>query len=423
MLQIIAHLKNCLIEIQNYLLFIMVELMIFGYFLDKQPAWFNYLVLGTIPIACYFIRCFIHRFWLFALLHLVPLVLVFGTFADLLVERIVFTFAVVVQIIISLAVRIAVYTQPERASYGGTATLPIIAVAMGAFFFLLKGPESLIVLTISFIALHFLERYLGQFLYYIDINRRTTGNMPLKEIFILDFPIVGGFTLITVLLMLSVAVRESLGRFVSWLLLLLRDLLRWLISLIPSGAATEEEMLAEEPLPDMLSGLPETPGDVAGSNLLLQALEIAMAILLVAVVVILVVGAVLAAVALVKAVFKLRLRGKNIAEDDVNRDLIEILKRPKRVAKPKRKHLLFRSADEKIRALFAATMLKQAQNNMRYFPLQTATPCELLALFEEEREAASVLVGLYEKARYAKESCTNADFRLAKKIKGLLKST
>ncbi|MDR0220869.1 MAG: hypothetical protein LBI54_05630 [Lachnospiraceae bacterium] len=417
----INHAKNCLAEIINYTLFVMVEIAFLAYLSTDEPGFFTYAVLALIPLAYYFVRCYVHRIWLFALLHLLPLVLVFGAFDHDIAQKALFFVAAAVQAIVSLAIRIDIYSESPRADYGVTAALPPVAIVFGLIMFLLTRYDRILALTIVFIALYLFYHYLGQFLYYTDMNRRTTGHVPAGEIFNLNIILVGAFTLISVLVMAGVAGQEVFSAFARWLYNTVSRFLRWLASLLPSsGEGGPAEELAAPPAEEAATGLPftEAPEPL---GLLAQIIEQALVTLATILFYALLAAALWGLFVLIRAAFRRRFGKEKTADGEG--DLVEIIARPVRKAKEKRRRLIFAGADERIRGIFARVVERRFSEQANgdttaYILLHSGTARELLALFDGEPEPARALVALYEKARYACESCTGADVREARRLAG-----
>jgi hypothetical protein len=269
----IIHAKNIIAELINYTLYVMVEITFFAYFSEDEPGFFTYAALGLIPIGYYFVRCYVHRFWAFALLHLLPPVLVFGSFDYDISQKILFSLVAAIYAILSLVIRLDAFSETGRADYGVTAAIPPVAVGLGLVAFMLTRYDSIIALTIAFIALYLFHHYLGQFLFYTDMNRRTTGHVPSKDIFHLNIYLVGAFTLVSVVVMASAAGSGAFSAFGVWLYNTLRRFLRWLVSLLPSSAGEGQfDEMAEPPPTGEAAGLPFDAAPPV-DNIVVQVLE------------------------------------------------------------------------------------------------------------------------------------------------------
>ena len=447
--KIINHSKNCIAEVANYLLFVMGEAALFSFFPDQAPRPGIICLLGLVPLLFYLIRCKIHKFWLFALLHIIPLVLILGAPFGHLAQSIVFFAVALVQAILSMSVRIAVYTHPERSDYGMGLASPIVAVIIAAAIYLLRGVAIIPLLTMAFIACFFLDRFLKHFIHYTDMSRRTTGHMPTKSIFAACALLVGGFTLLVIIMMGGFAGRLFIVRIGAWLLELLRLFIVWLIGLIVIKEQVAEMSLMGE------GEVPPIPGEITelaeeGTHILVEILNVLFSVFATIVTVALVVGLIYGLVQLIRAAFRRRARESAQAVDKKKGDIIEKLPRREK-AGPKRARV-FLSNDEKIRRIFAATMSRQSRKRPAdagvYRIVKSSTAREMLGLFvtpessvtpqcsnagppessELPRRVSRIkdlrddginpaaLISLYEKARYAAESCDNADARTARKL-------
>ena len=465
-IHVINHTKNCIAEVANYLLFVMGEAALFSFFPDQAPQPAIICLLGSVPLLFYLIRCKIHKFWLFALLHIIPLVIILGAPFGHLVQTIVFFAVALVQAILSVSVRIAVYTRPERSDYGMALASPIVAVVIAAAIYLLRGVEIIPFLTMAFIAGFFLDRFLKHFIHYTDMSRRTTGHMPTKSIFAACALLVGAFTLIVTIMMGGFAGRLFIVRIGAWLLELLRLFVVWLIGLIVIEEQASEMSLSPEgelpPIPGELTELAEE-----GTHILIEILNVLFSVFAAIVTAALVAALIYGLVRLIRAAFSKRAREGAQAVDKKKGDIVEKLSRREKIG-PKRARL-FLTNDEKIRRIFAATISRQSRKCQAdagaYTITKSSTAREMLQLFVTpdagfpetsvtpqinllagEESAGSPetsvtpqcfnagppetsvtpqcfnagppesLISLYEKARYAAQSCDSADARTARKL-------
>ena len=185
--KVILNLKNCLTELHNYLVCMIVMIVIFSYFPDGGPGYAVMIFTVSVPLYFYFLRVKVHRFWLFALLHLIPFGMIVVIFTKNLGQMMVFLITALIFLCFSMGIRIAVYTRPDRRDYGSIMVPPPLVIALGTASFLLESVSVIIVLVIYIIVLHFACLYLTNFLHYIDMSRRTTGSVPTREILTVDF--------------------------------------------------------------------------------------------------------------------------------------------------------------------------------------------------------------------------------------------
>jgi hypothetical protein len=250
------------------------------------------------------------------------------------------------------------------------------------------------------------------------MNRRTTGHVPSKEIFHLNIYLVGAFTLVSVVVMAGAAGSGAFSAFGVWLYNTLRRFIRWLVSLLPKAAG---EGLPDEqeqaPFAEDMGGFPydnAAPVD----NLFLQILERIIISLVTITFYALIAAALWGLFVLIRDAF--RRRAGKAKTDGGEGDIVEKIERPVRKTKEKRPRRIFGSADERIRRIFARAVERRYNErtggDLSYILLHSGTARELLALFDGEPEPARTLIALYEKARYARESCTAADVREARRL-------
>lgn len=416
--KVILHIKNGIAEIHNYLLFVMAQMVIISYISGKAPGFFILAALGVLPLIYYLIRCKIHNFWFFCALHVVPIFLIWILIDDFLATKIIFITIAFLQAAFSIGTRIAVYTRPERDDYGSAIVLPFFIGLLGTSLYLVSRDTRLVVIIIIITVLHFSHMYLSHFLHYIDMSSRTTGNVPVKDILATDLALVGGFMLIMVSFMSLFIGRDLLLGLGGWLLSLLRKLFA-LLDFFASRVSENEATVQENQGLQIEEIVINEPSDFA--IVLEYIFEIVSSVVIV-------VGTILLiyiTIILIRNVFRGRARGKKLSEDgDI--DVVEKIKRTKNGRKDTAKRSIFLTADEKIRRIFVKLIRKKKEklyglNNEGYLIRDGSTARELLILFDDQPESAGLIVALYEKARYARESCTNADVRTARKLAGTVK--
>ncbi|MDR2547451.1 MAG: DUF4129 domain-containing protein [Lachnospiraceae bacterium] len=447
--------KNCIAEILNGIPHIIVALGIFSVIPDETPPLVFFPVMIVVPLILLFIRLQVHYLWLFNLLHIaLPFVIIF-IFIGESAWQIIFGLSALIQVVISYTVKVAANSRaahlaistaisenectaigeglpnegeiPTNESlidfpidYGSDAVAPMVTVAFAAIFYLLTGVSGLIFLLMISIALYFFYHYLTHYLVYNDMCRRTTGTVPSKDIFAADLSLVGGFTLITVILMALFAGREIMVGIGAWFLEWLRRFLTWLFALGNKGSQEMEvqELTLVEEAVEIGEMLPEIE---MANRPFLVIVEAMVVILSIAVTAVIIVALVFTMVKLIKFAFGLRLRWVKTAEVEAEKDIVEKLRWQKRETR-REKRKLFRSADEKVRRIFSDTICKRRikwekiHNNTCYFTAKDSTAREMSALFPEAKEEVEILVSLYEKARYAANTCTAADVRTARSI-------
>lgn len=419
----IKQIKNCILEILNYIIMVMILRAVFSLFPSETPHFITYSLFAAVPLFFYFIRVKILSIWLFTLFHILTLILVYIIFNDSIVQRIAFLILTLLYVIYSTYIKIAVYTNPLQLDYNIKNISPIITVVIATFSYLITNNNSTIIIIIVLIVLHLIYHYLSSFLHYININRRSAGSMPLKEIITIDFPLITGFTLLTALAMAAVAGRNIIAGIAEGLIETLRRFLRRL----PINTHSEIETEVNDPIRLPSSPIPDEiyrhypPRTEIFFQILNNLITIISTIIIIALT-ILIIGLIIAQI---KAAFARRTPKAKEQPEDQPIDIIEKLKRIKQ-QKPTAKRRLFRTPDEKIRRIFVNTITKKAAetpDNIKAKTLLTSgTVREMATLFPPHKDPQTLpnFITLYEKARYAQQTCTPKDVKQAKHLSNLL---
>ncbi|MDR2888982.1 MAG: hypothetical protein LBV33_03970 [Lachnospiraceae bacterium] len=411
----IQHIRNGIAELLVYLIFAMVEQFIFVVLFGKAPGFWRLFFPLIVPLLFYVVRCRIHRFWLFLVLHLLATILMSIFYGRTIVEKVILGIATFIQMIISLSIRIAVFTSPERKDYGVHVVSPVASLIFATILLLIRSESGLAPFVIVYIIGYFIYYYLTQYIHYIGMNKRTTGTIPVNEIFKTDLYLVGGFTIICGIMMAGIAGRSNQTGLFGVVLQLVRQIFFSLFNLINAILPSPfiNSVTQDQPLPanDIYGMLPvEGPSwFVYFLNGLFLLIGIALMLLLLAV-------GIYGIVVLFRAVFAKQVGpGQQIYQSEVG-DTVERLERKSRSEKGEGGYA--RTPEEKIRKAFRNCMLrglgrKPEQEMVKW--LHSATARELLVYFNGE-EGINKFIELYEKARYTKGLCTNDDVREARRL-------
>ncbi len=424
----ILHIKNCIAEVMNYLLYVMAELAFFSAFTGEKPNVFRFMIPVAVPLFFYLVRCRVHRFWLFLLIHLLPFVWIIFGYGDSISQKFVFFLVAMIQVMVSLYIRITLFSDPNRIDYGIHPAPPPLAVGMGVALLLFNdklgvaGTElTLIQIVIIFMLLYFVCLFMDNFLHYTEMSRKTTGNIPMKSIFLVDFAVVGGFAGICVIMMAAFADRslgKALGEFIKRIMRAVLIFFIYVINFISS--LFKDSPMEELPPSEQINMMPKA---VTGNSLLAQIIDMLLTVIGTALAIAFAGAAIYGLVMLIKRAFAYRKEDK-LAQEDESGDIIEKLERKKKSNDTGRLSGWFKTPDEKIRKIFLVTLRKKCRQKTdqdweRLLRYGTAREC--LALFGEDGgETALSFIHIYEKARYAKEECTAADAKEAARLaKGL----
>lgn len=409
----IIHLKNCIAELLVFLIYVMFEQVIFVMLNGDRPGRLQLGMLFTIPLFYYLVRCKVHRFWLFMLLHILPPAVLIIGFREQAVYAVVFAIAALLQAFSSLNIRIKFVTDQEQFDYGYTALSPVGIVGMGLILYFISRADILIYPVLFYIVVYFLYIYLRHFLHYMDMNKIITGNIPEKSIFAINFSFVGGFTAVSALFMIFFSDIEffssALRSFMRWLGYLIRFLLS-------RGAVESPEVKDEEPLlpsaDDMFTEASSTP-------FWAEVLEIIMTVIVVAFLLALAAVAIYLLIKLIRRVFGNGSSERGSDDEETRKDIVEKLKRSESGKATAGLSVLIKSPEEKIRKIFRKVLQKQGKTNpppeekglLRY-----GTARECLVFLHADSDDAISLAYIYEKARYGDIPCTSSDVREAKRL-------
>ncbi len=410
----ILHLKNCIAELLVFLIYIMFEQVIFVMLDGDRPGGLQLGMLFAIPLFYYLVRCKVHRFWLFMLLHILPPAMLIIGYREQTVYAVVFAIAALLQAFSSLNIRIKFVTDQEQFDYGYTALSPAGMVGIGLLLYFISRADVLIYPVLFYIVVYFLYIYLRHFLHYMDLNKIITGNIPEKSIFAINFSFVGGFTAVSALFMIFFSdiafFSSALRSFMQWLGYLIRFLL--------SRSAAESPEIKEEELPlpsaeDMLTEASSTP-------FWAEVLEIMMTVIVVVFLLALAAAAIYLLIKLIQRVFGNGSTERGADDEETKKDIVEKLKRNKSGKDPAGLSVLILSPEEKIRKIFRKVLQKQDKTapppQEEKGLLRYGTARECLALLHAGSDDAKSLAQIYEKARYGFVPCTASDVREARRL-------
>ncbi len=418
----ILHLKNCIAELLVFLIYIMVEQVFFIMMNGDRPGFFQLSLPFAIPLFYYLVRCRVRRFWLFALFHILPpaVLSIVYIYREEVIYAVVFALAALIQAFLSLNIRIKFVTDQEQFDYGYSALPPGGILGLGLTLFLISRADALFYPVLLYLAVYFIYMYLRHFLHYIDMNKIITGHIPEKSIFTVNFSFVGGFTAISVLLIIFFA---DVDFFAS----VLRSFIRWLGSLVrflmaPFSSDAPEPM---ESLPQLLPEADNMSIEPSSTPLWAEILEIIMTVICIAFLLALAAVAVYLMVKLIRRVFSSHIAEKASDGDEIIKDVVEKLER-KEIIKAAGSISLIQSPEEKIRRIFRKVLQKYSKTNpapeaKRLLGYGTAREC--LSFLHTNNSDAALLANIYEKARYGYEPCTASDVREAKRLARSLADT
>lgn len=232
---------------------------------EGAPDFLLWAVCGLIPIACFLIRNYVERFWLFGLCHGILLAAVILCSGPIdLAGTIVCVICAAAYILYSFTLRLKENTDV----YSG-AIHPVTALvfSVGANYLFHKQEEMpdwdryYLFILIGVFACYLIIYYLKHYLNFLMVNRSSAGYLPAREILHSGIGFVLPYTLIGVLILslsLNVEWLEPILRVIK---AILRPILVFLIGLLPDGSDSVEGLAPVENMPQDNSGSGLPPGE------------------------------------------------------------------------------------------------------------------------------------------------------------------
>lgn len=417
--------KNLLAEILNYLVFWAAGSIVLTDFLPFHISWLWLWAPGFLALFYYALRERCRRFWVFLLLHILPI----GGFW-VLYKGNIFQKLWVLAVMVILAM-MSFSKKLHSREMGYEVIQPVVFTGLLCVLYLIDKKQSggagtglLLYTLIGFVMGYLGHYFLGQFLRYIEVNNRTTENIPVGHVFRSSAGLAGGFTALAGIIMLFGADRELLERIGAAIHQAFISLLRFLFSLLPRGTEGTEEMemvLPQESLP--LMQLDEM--EATEPSLFMRIMEILFSAVAVGVIVTLLFIALVRLIKWIRDAFSGR---KEAAEStgEIHGDLVEKLEKQEDKDREKNKMTIWQRAqralspEERIRRIYKKAIEKglSSLEEKRKGELTGArTPREwCVRLFPEQEQKALEFAGLYEKARYGLRLCDAEDVKRARKL-------
>ena len=413
---------NILAEVLNYILLAALQAVLFLDVVRQWPGNARIFFPVLVPILFYLTRELCGSKLVFFGVHILAPWLLTVLWGRNLPEKIIFGSTAVLLSLLSVHRRL---TRDER---GREVVLPLVAACLFFALYLLDVYQAqggnvgfLIFLMIGYALLYFLYLYLVHFLHYMDVNRRTTENIPVERAFVSSFGLVMGFLFICAAAILLGADRRAF----VWLGEIIRKgliaALSFLVSLLPRGGEAAGEIAQQAQESAGMFMMPMEQGEASplskildGIFFLLSAAATAGAAA----------GILFGFFRLVNAAFGASGKTKT-GRGKQGGDKIERLARSER-RKEQKKEPLFaaKTPGQAIRRLYFVSMKrkyyrKRDEKEEKLLLGGTARECSR-NLFPEKGGMADEFSCLYEKARYGQEPCSREDVRRMKRLSGEL---
>lgn len=413
--------KNILAEILNYLLFFAAGTVLLTDFAGSRQVWAGLWIMGLLPVFYYFVRKYCRRFAAFFLLHILPAALFLTFYQGDLIRKIWIVFVMALFIGISF----------DKKIHGGEMGINVITpVVFGGFIWVMYLIDQkrggvcagfLLYVSVVFLTGYLGYYFLGQFTHYIEMNNRTTENIPVGHVFWSSAVLAGVFSVFAGSVVILGADKELLDRIGAFIHRIVIRVLGYLMSFFPKGG--EEGEVIEEILPD--SGRPAMPWEkieTAEPFWLLEILEKLLGVIVMAALAVLLIWTIVRIVRFIREVFAGKRTDLEIVEQS-SEDLVEKLSRHEKKAGEKEKTALWEKAkkaispEERIRRIYK----KEVERKLAVFENKeelaaSETPREWCLKLFPEKEAALEFALLYEKARYGFRACGGEDVKRARKL-------
>lgn len=415
--------KNLLAEILNYLMILAAGVVFLTDFAKASANMAELCAIGMLSFLFYAVRVKCRSFFLFLFLHMLPCALVIFLYEGNTFQKIWLFLTV-------LILGAASFGKKMQGKEAGMETVfpPVFGAVIWILYLIDQRQgsgacaELLFHIAAGFLAGYFLYFFLRQFLHYMDINNRTTENIPVNHVFRSSALLAGGFALMAEIIMLLCVNREWLEEVGGAVHRAVISFLTFLLSLIPKGSIEEAESTAGYGAPE---AMPWDGAEVTEPPFILKILEVLLGLFALGVVVGLAVMAIAGIIRLIRERFAQRSKLR-LPKDETHIDRVEKIKRDTKRDRKGIEESIFKRAgkvwspEERIRRIYRRTIEKRMSSldekeKEVFRPAKTPREC-CTVLFEEQKDAALAFAVLYEKARYGPGSCDGEDVKKARKL-------
>lgn len=416
---------NILAEILNYMILMAFQSILFLDIAKWQPGIWHILFPALLPVLFYLAREFCgSRLVFFGIHALLPWLLV-CFWGRNLPEKVIFGVTAVFVSLLSIHRRLSKEDRGREVIIPAAAAIPFCGLyLLDSYHGAGQNAGYLTMLMICYALFYFLYLYLMRFLQYMDVNHRTTGNIPMNRAFYSSFGMVMGFLAISaaaVCLSADGQLFDALGEIIrKWLL----AAISFLVSLLPRGGEEAQEIITQTAADG--GGMMMFMEEENGPTLLSKILDGIFFMVSAAVTAVACGAVILGFVRLVNAAFGGRIK-RDAGAEAHGEDRVEKMARPGRERKRKTGEMSFfaaRTPQQMIRRLYFVSLRrkyysKRDEKEEKLIRRGTAREC-CRGLFRKREESAEEFAVLYEKARYGKEPCTREDAKKMKRLSGEL---
>lgn len=402
-------------QMNHWMLFpLLVTLMGCMYiFVDmEKPDTLMWLICGILPVLTFLVRLKVTHFLPFLLCNLFLFGLTFVIPAENFLCRAFCVLCGAGYFLYTFYLRLkadSAYTKAFSPIFG-------VGVSVLGIYFLHYGTDKewdtyYIFSLIGCLALQLISSYIRHYLYFLTVNKNSSGSLPVSEIFQSGLKLVLGYTLTGTLLLLLSVNTSWLETLLGFLKNIVFAVLRFLFSLLPNASIPEEALL-EPQIDNSINnrGLPYPKGEPSLFWKILEKVAIAAALCIV------LYGLfrfIRWLVRFLKRQFGITFQKKNLAVDEgYAPDIREYCGTEKSaVSKKKENFFGFLSPAERVRKLYKKKLLgasrQLAEGENARLGLFTARE-------SEKKLGAEGMAAVYEKVRYSGEDASAEDVKRMK---------
>ena len=412
----IERIQDVLVMAMNHLILTVLAICVIGLLKESSPHLLLWTAMFVYPVGYYFVRGKTKKLVPFLLIHVLTPFFVLLVPVGWFLRAIMAVMAIIYSIV---SARIRYREEPADDIF-----LPPLGVGifMGAVTLLenlysKRGWEQYyLVIAILYFGLYFVEYFLGQYLFFRTVNKSSTGVIPEKAIFSAGAKQTLLFSAGSMAILFLAANIGWVSYVWSWIWRGIYLIMRFLVSLLPAGEATESTEGTKAPSQGD-SGMPDL-GDDKGNELLHLIWMILEKIMIAAVIV----GSIVLIVWLTNRIVKFlrnrfyRSRATSVTELEGAVDIREScdIEREERAVSA---WFGFLNPREKIRRIFKKQVWKNKEKIVGMRSPETLgylTAQECTEKISEEQAAPEELTKLYEQARYGREDVGNEEVKRAK---------
>lgn len=402
--------------VMNHLILTVLAICIIGLFKVNSPNLLLWTAMFIFPAGYYFVRGRVKKLIPFLLIHVATPLAVLLAPVGWLLRAVMIVMAIIYSIV---SARIRYREEPADDAFLpplGTGIFIGVVTLLENLYSKRGWEQYYLIIAILYFGLYFIEYFLGQYLFFRTVNKSSTGVIPEKAIFSAGAKQTLLFSAGSMAILFLAANIGWVSCVWSWIWRGLQPVLRFLVSLLPKGDATESTQGTEAP-GEGGSGMPNL-GDDKGNDLLHFIWTILEKILIAAVIV----GAVvLAAILVIRICRFLRNRFYRSRKEQVIlleggvdiRESCDIEKEERAVST----WLGLLTPREKIRSIFKKQVWRNKEKIVGMRSPETLgylTAKECTEKISEEQAASEELTKLYEQARYGRENVGNEEVKRAK---------